>query len=385
VLLRRTASLAATASTQDRAGFANFGERRAADAANDHERRRSHCSSWILDARPGRSALSSRIGERNRAMATSISKDSVSALTEVIGMIKLIDQMDKKIQSKYSVAYDGLGGAIKDESDDEIELFLPQLTKVVEDIDRCIHSIKGALGLLAQLRKDEALMESKATQINALLPHIVKTQNKLVGQLKDADKRKMEAYKAADAAKTGTKSALADLASLKDEGADLMKKVDSASLESSKLDDAARKAFGERNQKVLTETRLRLIALTEFGVPILELRSKVTKFTKQYPKLDGKMEGDVEWLLATMDRGDSTMKKINQIVKDLITLGQVKKADPVKAAAALKVSDKKDIAELSRILNQPQPDLEKALNALARKYKSTGSAWIALLERAGVI
>jgi len=179
-------------------------------------------------------------------MATSISKDSVSALTEVIGMIKLIDQMDKKIQSKYSVAYDGLGGAIKDESDDEIELFLPQLTKVVEDIDRCIHSIKGALGLLAQLRKDEALMESKATQINALLPHIVKTQNKLVGQLKDADKRKMEAYKAADAAKTGTKSALADLASLKDEGADLMKKVDSASLESSKLDDAARKAFGER-------------------------------------------------------------------------------------------------------------------------------------------
>ena len=76
-----------------------------------------------------------------------------------------------------------------------------------KSIDTCLQTIQGAIGLLSQLRKDEALMEAKFDQIEKLVKSVAAKRKKLAEQSAEARKLDAEADKALVAAQKGAQSA----------------------------------------------------------------------------------------------------------------------------------------------------------------------------------
>src|SRR5689334_23733743 len=105
-------------------------------------------------------------------MAT-LTAETAKTLADTVNMVKLVDQRDKKIQPRFRKMYDGLKGGIDDASQDEIELYRPQLAQVVDEIDEALGTVQGALGLLSQLRADKALMEPRFAQVEQLVKTVV--------------------------------------------------------------------------------------------------------------------------------------------------------------------------------------------------------------------
>src|SRR6185436_13649927 len=94
-------------------------------------------------------------------MAPTLTKEAAQLLKNVEDMIKKIDSDYKKCEPQYRKVEADLQEAIDDKSEDELELFRPQMETVLKDLDRCIHSVKGALALLGNLRKDASVMAVK--------------------------------------------------------------------------------------------------------------------------------------------------------------------------------------------------------------------------------
>jgi len=303
-----------------------------------------------------------------------ISQETAKTLADTIKMVKLIDQQDKKIQPRFKKMSEGLKSGIDNGSEDEIALYRPQLEKVVQEIDDCLNTIQGAQGLMAQLRKDDVLMETKFDDIEKLVKTVSTTRKTLVGQAAAARKLDDAADKGLDEAKSSAESAGADLSALKDQVADLMKTIYHIETEAPKLEGAARKAFDARDKKGLTEARLKLIEFLKYGTAAKMMKPRVEKYRKQY-KLDREMNNEAQYLLDDLFRAESSVKDVDKMVKDLIGLGQVQKINAAQAAKTLGIKDAADQAELKRILDSDPKDLAKALDPLAKKNKSTGKAW----------
>ena len=174
-----------------------------------------------------------------------------------------------------------------------------------------------------------------------------------------------------------------ELATLQNDVDELVTQAETTAVRADKLYDAAQIARNQRNQKNLKDARLALIDCQNVGGPLLILRSKVTKFDKTHPSADGKVKDQLEQMMADLDYalGQKVLKRIEQLVKDSLQFGQVKKVDPNKAAALIKVTDKKEIQELERLLNTPQGDLEKALTPLAKKHKTSAKMFLDALAQ----
>ena len=304
-----------------------------------------------------------------------ISQETAKTLADTIKMVKLIDQQDKKIQPRFKKMSEGLKTGIDNGSEDEIALYRPQLEKVVEEIDDCLNTIQGAQGLMAQLRKDDVLMETKFDQIEALVKTVSTTRKTLAQQAAAARKLDDAADKGLDEAKGSAESAEADLAALKDQVGDLMKTIYHIETEAPKLEAAAKKAFDSRDQKGLTDARLKLIEFLKYGTAAKTMKPRIEKYVKQYPKLDREQKNQAQYLLDDLFRAESSVDDVNKMIKELIGLGQVKKINASQAAKTLGIKDAADQAELKRILDSDPKDLAKALDPLAKKNKSTGKAW----------
>ena len=126
-------------------------------------------------------------------MPTTISSDTAKTLRDTITMVKKVEAADAKVQPQYKKMSDGLRAGIDNGSEDEIGLYRPQLAKLSGAIDSVLGSIQGALGLLAQLRQDEALMETKFDQIEKLLKSMTAKRKKLSEQAAAARKLDAEA------------------------------------------------------------------------------------------------------------------------------------------------------------------------------------------------
>jgi len=330
-------------------------------------------------------------------MAPPISKETAKTLADTIGMVKLIDTSNKKIQPQYKKMYDGLQGGINDASEDEIALYRPELVKVVDDIDKALDTVQGALALLAQLRADKALMESKFEQIEQLVKSVAATRKHLSEQSAAARKLDDEAEKALGTIKKGALSAEADLGALKNQVAGLMKTIDYIDKEAPKLADAARNAFAKKDQKTLTDSRVKLIDFQKYGPAAAAMRPRIEKYKKQYPDLDNRLKAEVQWLLDDVQRAEDSIKHVEKVVKELIGLGQVPKDEP-KAAAAPEISkadllkcakaiavDAKDLAKLGKVLNeQPRAKWAAELTKLATALKladTDGKAMVVKLNK----
>ena len=313
-------------------------------------------------------------------MAT-ISKETAKTLTDTVTMVKLVGEANAKIQPQYKKMFEGLKKAIADASADDIELYQPQLAKVIQAIDKCQHSVQGALALLAQLRKDDALMETKFDQVKKLTEQMSGIRKQLVDEAAAARKIDADAGKADEAAKKDSQSAEADLDALKDEAAEIKKKVDVAKRDMPKLGDEARKANEKNDKKALTAARMKILDFQELDLPAKALRLKLEKYKKQYPGIDKGMKADLVWMYDNVQDAIDTADDADKLVKELLALkppqkeekavnrAPFAKADVLKAAAVLGI-EAKDEPKLAKLLNEtPRFKWADALGKLGTQLK----------------
>src|SRR5262249_37907165 len=139
-----------------------------------------------------------------------------------------------------------------------------------------------------------------------------------IKQARDLDARALKAW---DQAEGSQNEAEHELAVLKDDVGDIKKVVDKNDPEIPKLDQAAQGAYAARNQRVLTDARLKLIDFQKPGLRVPLLRDKVSKFLKKYHYHD--LTTEAQYLVDDLQRIDDSMKKLDAIVQRLVGLGQV--------------------------------------------------------------
>ena len=316
-------------------------------------------------------------------MATALSKETAKTLSDTITMVKVVGEANAKIQPQYKKMYEGLKKAIADSSSDDIELYQPQLVKVVQAIDKCQHSVQGALGLLAQLRKDDVLMETKFDQIKKLIEQMTGIRKQLVDEAVAARKIDAEADKADQLAKKDSQSAEADLDALKDEAAEIKKKVDVAKRDMAKFGDAARAAAAKGDKKGLTDARMKILDFQELDMPAKALSIRLVKYKQQYPDIDKGMKADLQNMFDGAQDAIDMADAADKLVKELLALKlpqkpekeeavhrtPFQKADIHKAAVVLGI-DVKDEVKFAKVLNEtPRFKWADGLGKFAAQHK----------------
>ncbi|HEX2539892.1 MAG TPA: hypothetical protein VHM00_02295 [Caldimonas sp.] len=316
-------------------------------------------------------------------MPASISSDTAKTLRETVTMVKTVEAADAKVQPQYKKMSDGLRAGIDNGSEDEINLYRPQLAKVSAAIDSVLGSIQGALGLLSQLRQDEALMASKFDEIEKLLKSMTAKRKKLSEQAAAARKLDAEAEKGVAAAKKGAVSAEADLGALQASVATVMKAIEYVDKEAPKLEDAARKAHARKDQKALTAARVALIDFLKQGTAATTMRPRIEKYKKAYPDIPRELKAEVQYMLDDLQRAEDRIKQVDKVVKELVGLGQVKQDEPAAKKADSKKADAKrpalsaaDVAEAGKAIGM----LPKDAGKLARILAMPSARWPAELQ-----
>ncbi len=336
-------------------------------------------------------------------MATApISKETAKTLSDTIGMVKFVGEANAKLQPQYKKMYEGLKKAIADASADDIELYQPQLQKVVTAIDKTQHSVQGALGLLAQLRKDETLMETKFDQIQKLQDQMTKMRKLLSDEAAAARKIDADADKADQAAKKDAQSAEAGLDALKAQATEIKDKVVVAKRDMPKLEEAARKANDKNDKKTLTAARMKILDFQELDMPAKALRMKLDRYKKDYPDIDKGMKADLQDAYDTVQDAIDTAAAADKLVKELLALKPpakpekdeapnrtpFAKADIHKAATTLGI-DAKDEQKLADVLNKsPRFKWADALGRLGTQLKlkdHDGKSMLARLNKLSFI
>ena len=305
-------------------------------------------------------------------MPATISSDTAKTLRDTVTMVRKVEAADAKVQPQYKKMSDGLRAGIDNGSEDEIALYRPQLAKVGAAIDSVLSSIQGALGLLSQLRQDEALMDSRFAEIEKLLKSMTAKRKRLSEQAAAARKLDAEADKGLAAAKKGAVSAEADLGALQASVATLMKAIEYVDKEAPKLEEAARKAHAKKDQKGLTDARVRLIDFLKQGTAATTMRPRIEKFRKAYPDIPRELKAEVQYMLDDLQRAEDRIKQVDKVVKELVGLGQVKKDEPdAKKSAAKKPDARKpvlsaaDLAEAGKAIGMASKDVPKLAPILA--------------------
>jgi len=302
-------------------------------------------------------------------MPPQISSETAKTLVATVKMVKEVEAQDAKIQPQYKKMSEGLKVGIDDGSEEEIALYRPQLEKVGKLIDTCLGTIQGALGLISQLRKDDALMETKFEQIEKLVKSVAGKRKKLAEQSAAARKLDDDAETALVAARKGAQSAEADLSALQAAVATLMKSIDYVDTETPKLEAAAKKAYEKKDQKTLTDSRTKLIDFLQYKTAAMTMKPRIEKYKKQYPDITREQRNEVQYMLDDLQRAESSVADVDKKVKELMKLGQVKKEEKAEAPPKKAPMPAADVAKAGKAIgmeSKDYPKLAKILNDVPR-------------------
>lgn len=296
-------------------------------------------------------------------MAPTISKETAQTLRNVVEMVKKIDAAYKKCEPAYRKAEANLQEAIDDKSEDELELFRPQMEKVLKEVDSCIHSISGALGLLRNLRKDEALMETRADQINALVKGLVDKQQLLAKAAAKGRTMVMdEAKKALEAAKSSNETLEAELSELKDTVNRIEKAVKYIESQAQALEAKTLAAQKAGNQKDMSAARVKYL---ELGYGDQEKGATLTKpkAQKLLARLkDSKQRAECQWAIDSLQNLSDRCRALSKRGSELALL----KIDAKAAAPAPKPKlGSSQVQQIAKLLGLDVKD-SKAISRLTK-------------------
>jgi hypothetical protein len=313
-------------------------------------------------------------------MAPPIKPETAKALKATTDSITAMDKENKAI--KYADVTGKLDAAIKVSNTDMIKLYLPKIDEIIEQMDHVMAHAQSALGGINNLKKDEDFTNNHFDTIEKLTKTVADTRVKLTKQLQDAKKLHDLANSTLDDAQGGHDEGVQALAVLKNDVGNLKKIMDNIAKSYENVAKEGRDAYGERDQKTLTEKREDMIDYGGHDSQVIALRAKVTDFMKRYQDKDLKTEA--RYLLDDLGEMEDTLKKVKQEVKDLLALGQVEKIDASKAAAKLGI-DKADMSAFSKCLSGKSSAMEACLTPLGKKLKPVmnGKQMLEKLKTAG--
>lgn len=307
-------------------------------------------------------------------------------LRKANGMEEKIQSGWKRIKPKFNTFVVDINDALKQQVGAEIDVVMTGIDPLRKLMDATMASIKGATALYSPISKDAPFMQAHSKEIIQKVKALAALQNEILADLKSLDDFEKKANTVSNSSAASDKEMRSELAALKYEVDEIVKKSDDTLIRAEKLYDDASTASGQRNQKKLTEARTALIDCQGIFAPLTAANAKVIKFDKAYPNADSKVKDQIETMKNDLEYelGHKVLKRIEQLVKDSLQFGQVKKIDSNKAAALIKITDKKEIQELDKLLNTPQVDLEKALTPLAKKHQMSGKTIMNALEKANM-
>lgn len=303
-------------------------------------------------------------------MAQTISKETAQDLKNVVEMVRKIDPDFKKCEPAYRKAEANLQEAIDDRSEDELELFRPQMQKVLKEVDSCIHSIDGALALLRHLRKDEALMETRTEQINQLVKGLVDKQQKLTAHAARGRAMVMdEAQKALAAAKNGAMAIETELSDLKNIVERAEKDVRTIEAQAKTTEAAVLAAQKAGDTKAMIAARTRFLDLGYREV-LAAAPNTLARATRLLARLkDSKQRAECQWAIDSVRDLADRCRALDQRHREMVSLKAAEKpaapepkkakkpkfsASQVQQVARLLMLDPKDgkvIAKLDKLLS----------------------------------
>ena len=248
-----------------------------------------------------------------------------AAVTQVQELVKSVSKDGKK----FKLAYDGLSAGVDAANEAEIKRYRPLLDRARNMLDLNLTDVQYAQETIVRLRKDTALMASRADQVEKLAKAIDHSRTQFIERVELARALDARVDKGIQGIRKSQREAEVDLGALRLRVRGCARTLIDALPQAEQLAAAARKAFDKKDQKALTEARTKLIDLKAFDGNVMRLRPEVQQFQKQHQDLDREQRAEVQWMLDDLQRVEEVPAAIGRLVKETLALGQV----PVKKAA----------------------------------------------------
>jgi hypothetical protein len=301
--------------------------------------------------------------------------DTAKTLSQTVQSVDSSGKLFAKVTPRFKKFSAALKDAIEKESLAKVQLYLPEMEEVAEEIDDAIHGAKGSLALIGHLRRDKEFLAQKFETVEKLTVKVANIETSLIDYRKQTAELIKKGSAAIDALQTGSTEMMGDLAVLKDQYNDIVKAVDYMEKEGAKLEAEARKAHAAGNEKAMLAARQKFmdVGYREYaGAPLklqIDLKKFLAKATDKAQRQEAvNMQSDVpalhDRLRALSETGrEMTLLKVakKEEAKDEPKLATYSADEIKKSAAAAGLSD---VKELTRIMNKVprykwQPELDK--------------------------
>lgn len=301
--------------------------------------------------------------------------DTAKTLTQTVQSVDTSGKLFAKVTPRFKKFSAALKEAIDKESLAKVELYLPEMEEVAEEIDNAMHAAKGSLALIGHLKKDKEFLEQKFDTVEKLTVKVANIETCLVDWRKQTTELVKKGSAAIDTLKTGNSEMLGDLAALKDQYNDLVKAVDHMEKEGAKFEAETLKMQTAGNEKAMSAARMKFLNMdyTNHGIGAVRLQNDVKKFlAKATDKAQRQEAVNMQADLPSIhERFRALSKKGGELALLKVAKKEEAKAEPKlvtysadeikKSAAAAGLSD---IKELTRIMNKVprykwQPELDK--------------------------
>ena len=203
--------------------------------------------------------------------------ETAKTLSQTVQSVDTSAKLFAKVTPRFKKFSVELKEAIEKESLAKVELYLPEMEEVAEEIDNGLHAAKGSLALIGHLKKDKAFLEQKFDTVEKLTVKVANIETCLV----DWRKQTVELVKKGRAAigklEAGNNELLGDLAALKDQYNDLVKAVEHMEKEGAKFEAETLKMQAAGNEKAMSAARMKFLNMdyTNHGIGAVRLLNDV--------------------------------------------------------------------------------------------------------------
>jgi len=263
-----------------------------------------------------------------------LSAASAEMLAAAASQVRELVESVRKDGQKFKLAYDGLSAGVDDADQSQIKRYRPLLERARQMLDLNVSEVQSAQETIARLRKEPALMATRADQVEKLAKVIGQARRQFIERIQLARQLDGRVDRALQGVRQDRRDAEVDIGALRLRVRGCARTLADALTEAEQLATAARKAFDNRNQKALTEARSKLIELKALDGNVMRLRPEVQQLTRQHPDLDREQRAEVQWMLDALEGVEDVPPAINRLVRETMALGQVPVRKPARAALA---------------------------------------------------
>lgn len=284
--------------------------------------------------------------------------ETAKTLTQTVKSVDTSGTLFAKVTPRFKKFSAALKEAIEKESLAKVELYLPELEEVAEEIDNAMHAVKGSLALIGHLRRDKEFLEEKFAVIEKLTVKVANIETCLIDYRKQTTELLKKGSTATGKLATGNAEMLGDLAALKDQYNDLVKAADYMEKEGAKFEAETLKAQTAKNEKAMSAARMKFLNMdyTNYGIGAVKLQNDVKKFLgkAQDPQQRQEATNMLSDLPNLHDRFRALSKKGSEL-------------------ALLKVEKKKEEAAPVKLITYTPDEIKKAAKEVGADPKEIGN------------